>query len=254
MSEHDIASLSDLYCSGHEALTLAQELSHPHSLAFALSIVTEVHLLRQEWQIAQERAEAVIALSTEQGFAYWWGTGTLRRGRALIEQGQGEEGIAQVCQGIAAYRATGAEATVPHFLSLLAEAYRKVEQTEEGLSVLAEALAIVDKTGECWWESGMYRLKGELTLQQVKVQGSKFKVEEAEECFQKAIDIARRQSAKSLELCATVSLARLWQQQGKQKEAHQMLADIYGWFTEGFDTKDLQGAKALLDELSERGR
>jgi predicted ATPase len=148
----------------------------------------------------------------------------------------------------------GAELARPTSLALLAEACGKGGQIEEGMIALTEALAAVDRTAERMYEAELYRLKGELTLQQFNVQGSKFQVEEAEECFQKAIAIARRQTAKSLELRVTVSLARLWQQQGKQKEAHQMLSEVYGWFTEGFDTKDLQDAKVLLDELSSGGQ
>jgi predicted ATPase len=120
---------------------------------------------------------------------------------------------------------------------------------EERFAALAEALAIVNKNGERMVEAELYRLKGELLLQSL-VQGPQSTVEEAEDCFHKAIDIARHQSAKSLELRAVMSLSRLWQQQGKKEEARQMLADIYGWFTEGFDTKDLQEAKALLEALT----
>jgi predicted ATPase len=138
----------------------------------------------------------------------------------------------------------------PHFLALLAEAYGKARQAEEGLTVLAEALAAVNKTGERYYEAELHRLKGELTLQ-AKDQSLRSQVEEeAEACFHKAIEIARQQQAKSLELRAVMSLSRLWQQQGKKQEAHQMLADIYGWFTEGFDTKDLEDAKTLLQELA----
>lgn len=133
----------------------------------------------------------------------------------------------------------------PYFLALLAEAYGKAGQPEEGLTVLAEALAIVDNTGERNWEAELHRRKGDLLLIQ---QGQK--VGEAEECFRQALDIARRQQAKSLELRAAMSLSRLWQQQGKRDEARQMLAEIYGWFTEGFDTADLQEAKVLLEELA----
>jgi predicted ATPase len=128
---------------------------------------------------------------------------------------------------------------------LLAEAYEEVGQTEEGLTVLAEALPIVDNTGERNWEAELHRRKGDLLLMQ---QGQK--VGEAEACFRKALDIARRQQAKSLELRAAMSLSRLWQQQGKKEEAHQLLAEIYGWFTEGFDTADLKEAKVLLEELA----
>jgi tetratricopeptide (TPR) repeat protein len=126
-----------------------------------------------------------------------------------------------------------------------------VGQVEEGLKMLAEALAFVSKSEECFYEAELYLLKGELTLAQSSVQSLESSVQkEAEECFQKAIEIARKQQAKSLELRAAVSLSRLWQQQGKAREAHHLLSEIYGWFTEGFDTKDLQEAKALLEELS----
>jgi predicted ATPase len=153
-------------------------------------------------------------------------------------------------QGMAAWRVTGAEMWRSHILALLAEVYGKVGQIEKGLTVLDEALDEVNKTGERVSEAELYRLKGELTLQS-EVPGPKSEVEkEAEECFHKAIEIARKQQAKSLELRAAISLARLWQQQGKNDEAWQMLAEIYNWFTEGFDTKDLQEARALLDELS----
>ena len=140
-----------------------------------------------------------------------------------------------------------------YFLALLAEAYGKVGQAEEGLVALAEALAVVHKMGGSGDEAELYRLKGTLTLQS-KVQSPRSKVEkEAEECFQKAIEIARRQQAKSLELRAVMSLSRLWQKQGKKEDARKLLAEIYGWFTEGFDTKDLQEAKALLEELQPAG-
>jgi predicted ATPase len=216
----------------------------------ALLTAAIVHRLRREGQVAQKRAEAAMTLSTEQGFVQSLAAGTIHRGWALAEQGQGEEGIAQMGQGLDASRATGAEALRPTYLALLAEAYGQVGQPEVGLTALAEALAIVDKTGERMSEAELYRLKGQLTLQS-QVSSPKSQVEEAEGCFHKAIEIARHQQAKSLELRAVMSLSRLWQQQGKKAEARQMLAEIYGWFTEGFDTKDLQEAKALLAELTE---
>jgi predicted ATPase len=228
----------------HEALTLAQELAHPFSLTFAMTIAATVHQFRREGQGVQERAETVIALSTEQGFPYWLDYGTILRGWALTSQGEGVEAIAQMRQGLVAYKAVGGELNRPYFFSLLAEAYGKVGQPEEGLTVLVEALAIVGNTGQRYWEAELHRRKGELLLMQ---HGQK--VGEAEECFQKALDIASRQQAKSLELRAAMSLSRLWEQEGKQEEAHQLLAEIYGWFTEGFDTADLQEAKALLTEL-----
>jgi predicted ATPase len=249
-----------------EALSLGREVSHPFSLAFVLHWAAALHQLRAEGQAARERAEELIALSTEQGFPLRVATGTILRGWVLAVQGQGNEGIAQLLQGIAAYQATGAEVDGPYYLALLAEAYGKAGQAEEGLAVLAEALTVVDKSGERFYEAELYRLRGELTLQQenqkAKVKGQKSKIEtdprpltsdpqaEVEACFLKAIDIAQQQEAKSFELRASVSLARLWQQQGKTIEAHRMLSEIYNWFTEGFDTKDLQEAKTLLQELT----
>jgi len=236
----------------HEALTLVRELSHPHSLAYALSFAAGVHQLRREGQAAQEQAEAVMALSSEQGFALWLAMGTVLRGWVLAEQERGEEGIVQICQGLAAGQATGAGILRPYFLALLAEAYGKKGQTEDGLIVLAETLAGVHKNAERFYEAELYRIKGEL-LQKAESRRQKAGSEirkEAEECFHKAIDLARRQNAKSLELRATMSLARLWQQQGKKTKARRLLAGIYGWFTEGFDTADLQETKVLLEGLA----
>ena len=246
----------------HQAFILTQEPSHPsHSLAFALATAVWFHQLRGERQTVQEQAEAVIALSGEQEFPVWLAWGAMFRGWALAEQGQGEEGIAQIRQGLAAYQALGSELIRPYCLALLAEAHGKVGQAEEGLSTLAEALARVDKTGERLYEAELYRLKGTLTLQKLSVASYQLPVTstqhpapntqtEAEACFHKAIEIARQQQAKSLELRAVMSLSRLWQQQDKKKEAHELLAEIYGWFTEGFDTVDLKEAKALLEELN----
>jgi predicted ATPase len=181
-------------------------------------------------------------------------------GWALVEQGREEEGTAQICQGLAAYRATGAELGRSHHLSLLVEAYTKAGRIEEASTVLAEALAEMQKSGERRWEVELYRLKGELLLQSSGLSSwchdanpqsltSNLQAE-AEACFHRAIDIARCQSAKVLELRATMSLSRLWQRQGKTAEARKLLAEVYGWFTEGFDTADLREARALLEELS----
>ena len=185
-----------------------------------------------------------MALASEKGFPQFVALGMIMRGWALAVQGQGEEGIAQLHQGLAAFRAAGAEISRSRDLALLAEAYGKVGQTEVGLTVLAEALAVVDKTGERYWEAELHRLKGELLLVL-----STDNTTEAEACFHQALDIARRQEAKSLELRVATSLSRLWQQ-GKRAEACALLAPIYGWFTEGFDTADLREAKGLLDALS----
>jgi predicted ATPase len=251
----------------HEALAIAREISHPFNSATALAYAAWLHSLRRDGAATKEWAEATITLASDQRFPYWLAIGTILRGWALVEQGQAEEGLAQLHQGLGAYRAISAWDR-PHLLALLAAAYGKVGQPEEGVSTLAEALTLVNTTGEQFYEAELYRLKGELLLtQEIKRQKAKGKRQksenptansqildpqsEAEACFHQAREIARRQQAKSLELRASTSLARLWQQQGKQAEARQMLAEIYDWFTEGFDTKDLQEAKALLDELGE---
>jgi class 3 adenylate cyclase/predicted ATPase len=255
----------------HEALLLARELSHPLSLALALHYAGIVHQLRREGQLTQKQQEASIEICTEQGFPFWLTQGTIVRGWALAEQGQKlAEGVSQMCQGLAAQRAIGVGIGRTWFLALLVEGYGKGEQVEEGLTVLTEAFALVLRTGERFYEAELYRLKGELTLQQSRVPRPESRVTnpqhsmpntqhltlntqaetEAEGYFQKAIEIARKQQAKSLELRAVMSLARLWQQQGKKEEARQRLAEIYNWFTEGFDTMDLQEARALLEQLS----
>jgi predicted ATPase len=174
---------------------------------------------------------------------------TILQGWVLAEQGEAKAGIAQMRQGLSAYHAIGSELWRPYFLASLAQAYGEAGQAEEGLTALAKALATVERTGERWWEAEVYRMQGELFLQQAAGRGHQAE-EEAEACFQQALDIARRQQAKSLELRTAVSLVRLWQQQGKCAAAHELLASIYGWFTEGFDTADLIEAKAMLDELA----
>ena len=230
----------------YEALTLAQQLAHPYSLISALVNASITHVFRREVSVVQERAEAAICLAKEQGFPFWMATGSLLRGWAVAQQGQAQEGIVQIAQGLSALRATGAEIRRPHFLALLAETHGIIEQSETGLTMLTEALALVDTTDERWYEAELHRLKGELLLQSSSENST-----EAETCFQRAMAIAQNQQAKSFELRTATSLARLWQQQGKRQEAHDLLAPVYGWFTEGFDTADLIDAKALLDALSE---
>ncbi len=190
--------------------------------------------------------------------------GTILRGWALAEQGKRAEGISQLGQGLAAHWVTGSNLDRPYYLAMLADAYGKAGQAENGLNVVVEALAAVDRTEERFYEAELYRLKGTLTLEaggwrletgsssqasSLQPQVSKAVSQEAEKCFLKAIEVARKQQAKSLELRASTSLARLWQQQGKRAEAHKLLSKVYDWFTEGFDTKDLQEAKALIDSL-----
>ena len=226
------------------ATALAQELDHAWTLVYASSIAgAAFHLFRREGQAAQEHVEAVMRVSPEAGLAIYQVEGTCYRGWQQILVGQVEGGIAQLRQGLAAMQAVGTIRHRTSFLAALAEGYAKAGQPEQGLSVLAEAFSLVTQTGERYYLAELHRLQGELLL----IQGDET---EAEASFRKAIEVARQQQAKSLELRAAMSLSRLRQQQGKREEARQLLAEVFGWFTEGFDTPDLKEAKALLEELS----
>jgi predicted ATPase len=227
-----------------EALALAQALTDPFSQAFAGSFVGFLRQHRCEARAAQENAESVIALSAEHGFTQILAFTTILRGWAIAAQGRNEEGIAQVQEGLAAHRATGAELLRPYHLCLLAEACMKTGRLEDGLNALTEALAAAEEKENRHYEAETYRLKGGLLLKQDDSNRA-----EAQSCFERAIGIARKQSAKSWELRATMSLARLLASEGKRDKARTMLAEIYGCFTEGFETADLKEAKALLDEL-----
>jgi predicted ATPase len=243
-----------------EALSLARENGFRINEAIAYHFLALTHQFRRENRAAQEAAAAEVAVSTEQGFPFWRAMGMITQGGALLAEGQGQEGIALMRQGLEAHRATGAEIGNTYWIALLAEGYGKIGQVDAGLATLNDAFATMRKNNERWWEAELHRLQGWLMLQQFKVQSSKFKVAnpqaltpnlqtEAEACFLKAIESARHQQAKSLELRAAMSLSRLWRGQGKSAEAQGLLAEVYNWFTEGFDTGDLQEAKTLLEEL-----
>ena len=207
-----------------------------------------LHQVRREPSLVQARAEAAMTMATEQEFVELLARTTPLRGWALAAGGHVEEGRAQLQQGVAAYQATGMTGFRAYSLALLTEASAQMDHTTEGLEALAEALATLTTSGHRWWEAELYRLKGALLLQRSAAQ-----LGEAEACFQQALEVARRQQAKSLELRAAMSLSRLWQQQGKRQEAHDLLAPVYGWFTEGFETADLREARGLLDELAGGG-
>jgi predicted ATPase len=199
---------------------------------------------RRELQSVSIQAAANLTLAHQQGFPFLGAWATVLQGWVLAEQGREDEGIEQICRGMAAYRATGTELLRPHFLGLLAEAYGKKERIDSGLEALAEALALAERTGERLHESEFYRLQGQLLLARSLDNAS-----EAEASLHRALTIARRQQARSLELRAAVNLSQLWQQQGKPHQARRLLGELYERFTEGFDTGDLKEAKALLDEL-----
>jgi predicted ATPase len=228
---------------GQEALALARELGHPFSMAdvlwYAGCLLSE---MRRDASALKDHAEESIRLANEK-VPSWRGAGTHAGGVALVMLGQVQEGIAQIHEGMADYRSTGSLFYLPERLCFLAEAQAKSGHPEEGLVTVAQALAVVEETGERHREAELQRLNGELLL----ALGDEA---EAEVCLWKAVQVARRQSAKSWELRATTSLARLWQKQGRRREARKLLAQVYGWFTEGFDTRDLKEARALLDELA----
>jgi predicted ATPase len=228
------------------ALALAHELAHPYSQAWALVFGAWFHHYRREGQAIPALAEAILVLCREQAFVYWervWGT--LWRGWSLVEEGQREEGIAQLRRCLATFPENNQLVWQPSVLGLLAEAYGKAGRAEDGLITVDQAFGVVHQTGERHGESELHRLKGELLLARPMAHQA-----EAEACFREAIGIARCQGAKSWELRAVLSLSRLYHQQGKAEEAHRMLAQVYGWFTEGFDTVDLREARALLQLLS----
>ncbi len=230
--------------SSLDALTLAEELSHPISLAHALRYALKVRLYRREARVVQERADALLELAAEQNFVDYSALGAFMQGWAQTQHGQSEAGLAGMRQGLATGRAAGSRAEEVNLLAALAETLGKTGAAEEGLRLLNQALAAGADGGMTYWEAELHRLKGELLLSQSAGNST-----EAEASYNQAIAVARRQQAKSLELRAATSLARLWQGQRKHAEARELLEPVYDWFTEGFDTPDLIEAKVLLDEL-----
>jgi predicted ATPase len=224
-----------------DAVTLGKDSSGPFSLAFALCYAAVLHQFCREIAVVEELAEAAVTLSTEQGFVLWLAMARVLRGWAQAERGQREEGIAGMRRGLADYRALSQYLTRPHLLALLAEVHGKARQAAEGLALLAEALAMVDNGEIRHYAAELHRLRGDLLLSQGEPTA------EVETQYRRALEIARLQEARSLELRAAMSLSRLWQAQGKRTEARALLAETYGWFTEGLTTADLREAKALLE-------
>jgi predicted ATPase len=228
----------------HEALAIAQTLSDPMSLALAQFFAGSLRQYRGEAREAQRHAETTTTLCFENGLPNFFDYSTIMSGWVMVHHGHNQEGTEQIQQGLAALHESGAELRKPYFLCLLADACLGASHYDQGLRALQEALAAADKNEDRNHEPDIHRLEGELLLARDGSSAS-----QAQTCFERAVEIARTRSAKSLELRATVSLARLLAKQGKRAEALAMLAEIYNWFTEGFDTADLKEAKALLDEL-----
>jgi predicted ATPase len=211
---------------------------------FALGFTGWIHLYRGEARLAEESAEAAISLSTEHGFPLWVGFGRVTKGRSLAELGKLEDGINLINKGLGLLQSNETELQLTFCLAMLAQTQLELGLIQEGLKTVQDALTKVGKTGERYYEPELYRIKGELLL----ASGDACTAE-ARTCYQRAIGVAREQNAKSWELRSITSLACLLASQGRRDEAHKMLADIYSWFTEGFDTADLKDAKTLLDEL-----
>jgi class 3 adenylate cyclase/predicted ATPase len=241
-----------LFCLGFPDQALAQSdagiaealtLAHPPSLAAGLAMGARLLSLGGDNAALDARASQLIAVATEQDFPMYRALGTIYRGWAKARAGDVAEGLSLLRSGSSAYRATGAEYTMTYYISLLAKACQIAEQVEEASILLDNALQIAEKEGERWFEAELYRHKGQLLL----LQGHS---NAAEELYRKALSIAEEQEAKLWDLRAAVSLAQLGRDQGRHSEARALLAPVYAWFTEGFDTQDLRAAKALLDELS----
>jgi predicted ATPase len=228
------------------ALRLARELSHPMSLLFSLNNAALLHQHCRNGQAVQQWAEAIITLVTEQAMPYWLTLGTMYHGWALAVQGQMEAGIAQVQQGLAAHRATGAGIALCRWLGLLAELHGRTGQFDVGRTMLAEAFAVVRQDGLSAFAAELYRIQGDFLLQT----GSRHQEGDAEASLRQALVIARQQQAKAYELRAALSLGRLWQRQGRLDAARDLLGPIYGWFTEGLGTADLRDARTLLEDLA----
>jgi predicted ATPase len=231
-----------------QALELAQDLSHPFSRALAHCYAAMLHQFRREPCLVQQQAEAAMTLCTEQGFTYYLAWATLLRGWGLMVQSAdrtNEDAMAQLRQGFADLLATGAGIRETYYRALLAEAAGSRGKSEAGQQLLAEALAAVQRTEERYWEAELYRWQGDVLGQDAE----RPQWEGAEANFLLALEVARSQQAKSLELRAALSLGRLWQAQGKRDDARALLVPVSHWFTEGFDTADLQEAKALLEAL-----
>jgi predicted ATPase len=223
-------------------VALAQKLSHPYSLAQALYCVGRVHQQRGEVEAASTWIDAITQIGTERGFPLYVMHANFLRGQLLVDQGQAEEGIVEMRRAVGA-RFAGREHS--YYIASIGDALGRGGHIPAGLSALTDEIARVARVGESFYEAELYRIRGDLLLKLAAADEV-----QAEGCFQKALEVARDQSAKTLELRAAVSLSRLWQRQRKKEEARQLLAEIYGWFTEGFNTADLKEAKALLEELS----
>jgi predicted ATPase len=229
---------------GEEALAIVERIRHGYTHPRCLYWNSALHSYRREWPIVEERAGSAIASAQEQGSAMVVAVGRIMRAAARAMLEPRDEAVAEIREALAAYRATGARFQTTYHLILLAQALAACGRNKEGLAAVREAAALVEESGERYVEAEIHRLEGNLRL-------AENGAAEAEPCYVKALEVARAQEARSLELRAACDLVRLWAEQGRRAEARDLLAPVYGWFTEGFDTADLKEAKTLLDELTE---
>jgi predicted ATPase len=227
-----------------ESILIARKLNHPFTLAFSLLCGCELHWFLRDLQMVNRYTEELVPLSAEKGFVYWEGHGIFYRGERKTLEGQIQQGIAEMRQGLAIMRGTGTETCLTRLLARIADACMKMGQLDEGLAAIEEAMGFVQKFDERYVEAELHRLKGELFLLQGKDET------DAESCFVRAIEVSRRQKAKSWELRTAMSLSRLRLRQGRREEGRQLLGEAYHWFTEGLETADLREARALLEKMN----
>jgi predicted ATPase len=227
-----------------DALANARETGQAATLMYALFHVAIPYTLYGNHAAAAAQAQELAVLAEEKGSLFWKAAGMMNQGSVLALAGRASDAIETLSSGIAALRTTGATLHLPLYLPHLARAHAEFGQFEEAWRCIGEAMTAVETTKEKWCEAEIHRVAGEIALKSPEPDAAK-----AEAYFERALSVARAQEAKSWELRAATSLARLWRDQGKRDEAHDLLAPIYGWFTEGFDTLDLKEARALLDEL-----
>jgi predicted ATPase len=227
----------------NEALADARQLGHVHSPVFTLGHVCWIEWAAASPRQAQEHSAELVALATEHGFPLWLGFGIIHRGWSLVALGQAEEGLRSLTEGLSVQSATGGVTWMPWTLTLFADAHAKLNEVAQAQNCLAEAVQIIERTDERYSEAELHRVRGDL-------QNATGDQAVADQSYHRALAVARQQSAKTFELRAATSLARLWRDQGKRDEARNLLASVYGWFTEGFDTLDLKEAKALLEQLA----
>jgi predicted ATPase len=227
-----------------QALKDAREIGHAASLMYALAMTSFVQLLLGNYAVVNAQADELVTVAEEKSAPFWKAWGQLFHGHVWALTGKASDAVHQITSGIAAYRSTGATLGLTAWLVYLVKAHADLRQFDDAWRCIDEAVLMIERTKERWWEAEVNRIAGEVALMLPKRD-----TEKAEAYFDHALAVSRRQQAKSWELRAAMSLARLWRDQGKVQQARELLAPVYGWFTEGFDTRDLKEAKALLEEL-----